>query len=218
MENKYYLLSYSTDLSIIGRFPQSETGFLYNTHNLIRYRQPIDFDIKTGVQLVYHAKRTDLLCSSPYSGCGRFIISKKMLEVLLKHNIGDKFQYFPAEIRHRKKVYDDYYFFYSYDERDDFFLYEESMFAYVMWDKSDRKPLTNIRKAEDLIELRLRAPSGYLFVVEHLAINPEIYKNNEDMVLCPSISVHFFISQRLRLALEYANCTGIAFKEVEGQI
>lgn len=218
MKNKYHLLSYSTDLSVVGRCPQSETriaGTPY-LHNLIPYRQPIDFDIKTGVQLVYHAKKTDLLDSSPYSGCGRLIISKKMLDVLLQHNIGNKFQYFPAEVHHRKKVYDDYYFFYWYDDRDDFFLYEASRFAHIKWDKSDRKPLTNIRKAEDLIEPKMSKPSGYLFVVEHLAISPEVHKNNEDMVLCSSISTYLFISPRLRAALEAANCTGIYFKDIEG--
>lgn len=224
MKVKFFKISYSTDLTIVGEYPQIQKVIysdsphwhpLYFRNVLTSYHEKLDFTpIFDTFSIVNKAKFTDILSTV----LSAYVFNEKMLNVLSNFTMSSTFAAYPIKVQKRLKIVD-YYFFYLHN--DDYahldiketIFYEEK--AQSLIDDPRRYiKINDISEINDWGKWHSKFPK--------LKVEKLIYKNEiKDLDLLDGTygdEAGYFVSLRLKEALEKAGISGILFEEVEKEI
>ena len=150
-----------------------------------------------------------------------YVLREKLLNILLDSNI-DNYQYFEAEVIHRRKHYT-YYLFFIYGDNYDWVDYKNMKF----WGESNRPYGDFYRQPHEQVgtqkkEIKVEVPEQFINwqklypdypnrQYENLKLN---HSNiHHDMIRIPSlIGNDYLVSESLKDKILQAGCTGIEFK------
>lgn len=218
---KYYRISDSVDLNVIGKYPQIEDVkcdcdpiedplFIDN----IGYKK-INFTPKTPIGILNKgAKLTDFLTSPSIGYTKKIIVSDEFKNVLCQ--FGDEnFQFFKSEIEitKNKKVY--YWVLnptnFNYNDID----FKNSEF-FLIRDLFIKEEKLNVNSLEDFLTEKNRIEKlGFLyqFHIEKLFIEP---KSKRDFIIVDNVKagIGYYVSENIKKEITKRNLTGLEFIEL----
>ena len=224
MKVKFFKISCSTDLTIVGEYPQMQKIIYANSpywhphyfrNVLTSYDEKLDFiPIFDTFSIVNKAKFTDILSTV----LSAHIFNEKMLNVLYSFTMSSTFSAHPIKVQKGQKTLDYYFFYlhndnYTYLDTKETVFYEEKNQALIDDPKRYVK-INNISEINDWEKWHSKFPK---LKVEKLIYKPEI----KDLDLLDGTygdEAGYFVSPRLKEALERAGISGISFEEVEKEI
>lgn len=221
----FYIMKYSADLKIVGKFPQMEKMFdgfnaleVYEAWGIIGGKQ-VKEPIKqiSGFKLRYHSKLTDLI-SFVQVGFNALIMSKRFYDLLQTFNCMP-FISVESELTHRSNTYS-YKFVLFQDVYPQYIDFNKSRF-YIGFSSNWKSDVTISsyeeyhRKTKELESLRDSTNErDYLEILE-LHINSSMVV--KDVFLLPNMAA-FIVSSRLKAAIEEMAISGVKFLPAQGYI
>ncbi|MBP6812507.1 MAG: hypothetical protein KA138_13355 [Saprospiraceae bacterium] len=226
---EYFFLNHSTDLKVIGKFPQLEKMFdgynakrRFEAWGLFSENRDTPMSSVSGFELKYHAKLTDWISAGYFGILNSILISEKFYNLLQTFNCMEYISV-DAEVRHRGKSYP-YKFLYLPKESNNVINFEKSRF--YIGQSGGGGWLSDIRiesyqeylqKNEQLKEHNSEAlkTDGLLqdIYLRELHINNTIIDKDFFKL---TIMVALIISQPLKEAMEELKISGVAISPVEG--
>lgn len=220
---KYYILRESTDLKIVGHFPQSIDAkhhcHVWDEPKFIEHQEltPLNFEpIISNAILHNQAKLTDLISTSGMGFTRKLLISGKLKNIIQNYINNIDVQFFQSPIFYENNIIEDYWILYcnkSYSE------------------------LIDVQQST--IKIRRRKPEGGT-IIENISFENyfdfELYmKENKlegklyfsNIRLLDNLEIDFFalkyveggvkylVSEKLKKEIEGIGCTGIEFQPVE---
>ena len=218
---KYYWLTNNIDPKIIGKYDQSESA--YNAPQLYDIGQNGEITENFIVPEPYvhpKAKLTSYLSSVPISNV-KFLILKKEFIIFLKKFKIHEFQTWDMRVHHKEKVINDYCLFHlGYTSQKKYVDYKNSEF--YIGNVKDFKWIGETIKVSDyenfLSTREVLRTQKLMLKGNKLILN--FKEANEDLIRItdtPPIvgSKGYYISERLKNAIEKNGFTGMTFKEIE---
>jgi len=217
---KFFVLSDSIDYKEIGCFPQSQTfinvGSIHDD-DLIMHNGLISKKIILPELQLMNKANLSTIISSPVSN-NDFLVSKNyFIEFIKNFKIGE-IQYWNILVHHKKTIINDYSLFYMFNKnQDDIVNFKESNFLVGSGnDYFTRKnyKLVNINNYDDYIKMKeMLKDEGLIIISDELILN----LTNLDLDMF-RLNVHtggYFVSERLKDAIEQNRFTGMRFQEIE---
>lgn len=221
-----FLLSNSTDLEEIGlEYPQIQKmsidypNYSAQSVQLLDINNRVDYTpFLNSFVLENKSKPTDLLS---FYVSDILIVTEKLLKILLESNIIN-YQYFEADVIHRKKHYK-YYLFFIYGNNYDLVDYKNMTF----WGESQapysdqyrelhervgtQKKEIKVNKIEQLSNWQKLYPDYPNWEYQNLIIKKEMI--HTDMIRTPNFfGSNYYVSEKLKAKIVAAQCTGLDFK------
>ncbi len=215
----YYRISETTDLKIIGKYPQIEEvkcigydpfenpEFIDN----VGYTK-IDFSphIPVGI-LNKGAKLTDFLSSPSIGYSNKLLISGRFKEVLMKFN-DQNFQAFKSKIEIDCENEVDYWVInpinFSYSEID----FKKSQFS-LMKNLFVLEEILKVESLDDFLKEKKRIEKKgfpYSFLIDKLVLNPK-GNNHFKIINYVKGDIGYFVSESLKMGIEQYGLTGMRF-------
>jgi hypothetical protein len=219
---KFYKLNYSISIKEIGYFPQAPNVKLlsYNTSNL--GKRPIRTQLIPPEPILKDkAKATSLLSTPSISFANFLVLEKQIVDTIIEYNIGE-YNTWKMKVHHKKKILENYRLFHlSYSHDDKCVDFKESNF--LIGKLGDWKD-PSIRK-----QVKVMSPDNYMNLLEilsHTDNNSQIrcdkltldFRNTkEDLIRFSDIplGLGYYVSERLKNAIEEKHFTGMTFQEIE---
>ncbi len=217
--NTYYFINFSTDLKIIGHYPQVEhishechlsLSSPHSLKNIVSWKFPDKAPMLDYLILHKKAKLTDVLSFGMISAQG-FLVSERFKEILEQlHLMPHKF--YPAKIEY-KGTFFNYFFLHLVSSSYDIIDFQKSKF-YI----SD----IGLSKVGDI---KFENEENFLLKKKNLILNEsksiraqKLYFRNEfennpiDMFYFTGLHFEVFISQKIKSAIEVMEVTGLNIK------
>ena len=210
---KYYKLTYSIDENEVGCFPQSETAENYNfllSEKSILEINPIPI-------LKKKAKLTSLLLSVPIT-IPKLIIDDESLNFLKFYLTNNYYLSTKIKVKKGNNFFDDYNLFVLLETSDEIIVdFEKSIFfegSNSNWQyKGD---IIKIITLQDYINnLKKDGNSDYCLKTRFLFLNFSGLKKDIIYIEKTSLIGGYFVSEKLKNAIEKEGFTGFAFQEIE---
>ncbi len=215
---KYYTLNLSTEADKIGHaFPQIQmmsAGYDYDAENSVYElaKSVLDFPqfIPNLNSFVVHkkSKLTDTLSTSLLSRSG-LLISHKFKKVLLNHKISS-FKVYPATVTYKSEVHQ-YYWIHLKPELLDLIDYTRSSFL-VLKDythKIGRISITSLNSYyQEREKLKSNNPEKTISIMAEKISFTNLFPSELDFLKIGVFDNEFYISERLKSAIESNNITG----------
>jgi hypothetical protein len=145
-------------------------------------------------------KLTDFLSFGPgYPGM-RFLVNEEMIRILKSHKL-PPYKLYDASLITKSGVNNDYKLFYCPPLKNDIVDFSKTRFSYSFVIKEDK--LFTVENNEEFLELH----NEKVFKTFALALNSRFDQSLD--LFGTQVDYDMYISQRLKEALEAANCTGI---------
>jgi hypothetical protein len=214
---KYYKLTSSKNIKEVGAKPQSEECLIGDIQkDFIPWEGIIDFDFKLPEPILEEkSKQTSYLKVIAISI--RFlVIDNNLLTFLEDYNIGN-YQKWKIKTWQNKQLIEKYNLFILNDSKHQYIDFKKSKFLIGKlgdWrDKSTRKPISINDHKEYLSEReKLRKDKSMIL---HDKIIFDLREANEDMFRVVNAPLGgYYVSERLKSAIEENGFTGMEFKEV----
>lgn len=217
---KYFLLSDSINNKEIGCFPQSQTfinvGSLRDDDLLMRNGLINRKIIIPELQLMNKAIPSTII-SSPVNNSNFLVTKNYFIEFLRNYKLG-KIQYWNLLVHHKKHILNDYSLFYMFNKnQDDFINFKDSKFLVGSGDDYFTRKnynLVKINNYNDYIKMKeMLKDEGLIIISDELIL----YLSNLDLDMF-RLNVHtggYFVSERLKDAIEQNRFTGMRFQEIE---
>jgi len=219
---RFYKLTLSTDEKIIGRYPQSTemvtTGdFGFNKNFNLGYEGPIKkLNILPETKLEDKAVLTDIVDScyliSPYF----LIVNPNLITLFIKFNLPD-YEVFDSPVHHKGDINKYQLFHIEYPSNDEVIDFSKSKF-YI--GERGQAPSNAIRKVDNFkhykkVQQHVKIEfSGKNLLCKELTL--DFSKNSFDLFRLTVVpALGYFISERLKDAIEGKGFTGFDFKEID---
>lgn len=232
---EYFIMSKSSDPKIIGpKYPQcekmcgEERGEYYYPAPWSVWKIPSEGELKISpkvdcFELKYHAKVTDLISAVQLSAPSVMLLSERFYHLLTDYNCM-RSMVFESKVVHRKKIYP-YRFLYFPDQHNHFIDFKKSRF-YVAgggrWSynidfgnfeayekerrgRDEKNEIARKKKAFDEMEF-IKLLDRYL---DESKVDKDLFR------LCGPM-LAFFVSKRLKDAIESQGMTGMKFTPAQG--
>ncbi len=232
---EYFIMSKSTDPKVIGpKYPQcekmcgEEKGEYYYQAPYSVWKIPLEGELKTEpkvdcFELKYHAKVTDLISATQLSGSAVMLLSLRFYQLLLDFNCM-RTVVFESKVVHRKKNYP-YRFLYFPDNHEQFIDFKKSRFSVgessYRW--SYNINLNNFEEYKKEIEKReeqntiARSTAGAkMEIITLLELYLDQSRIDKDFFRLRTPMLAFFVSKRLKVAIENQGLTGMVFTPAQG--
>jgi hypothetical protein len=185
------------------------TGTFIDYHELFAEdKLPNKLPEKITFILPKNRKLTDFVGSGFLCSYG-FLISQKVLEIILKYNLGN-YKTYPVEILHKDQLHTNYYFFAFRNELSDYINFEKSTFFYQKeYLKFESRKQITINSKEDYLKYTEEERDyihAKLFVFQD-KIRPDLFTIDK------FVFGDTFISKGL--TNELSNCTGLKIEETK---
>ncbi len=217
----YYKIVDVKPASAYGVIPQSQRmteGYNYLAPNSVRNipsKEKIEcipnFD---AIQLNYRAKLTDWISSiNVIPSWIYLILSEKLSGIILSYKMPKELQSFNAYVVKRKKKYN-YKCLYSYNLNKQIVNYEKSQFAIVDDFYRTKIQATRVANLDELYAKQKEMKGGENLTFEKVVLNQNRI-DTDFFRLMDGVASGYYVSERLKNAIQEAECTGIAFQSVE---
>ena len=189
----------------------------FNAKNSIRklkFRGKLEFTPNlNGIELKnsFNPNKRDIMILSSTGNRGGIIISDKLLEVINEFKLPNELQVFDVNAIHKGIDYH-YNYFYLYNPKQEEYLnfkemlfYETNMVGIIKRELkiNNYNDYLNFKNENKLIQIY---PNQLIFLKE---------KINTDIFNLSYIGLGYYVSERLKEAIEEANCQGIEFTPIE---
>jgi|GEM_PF-6669985 len=233
---EYFFLKKSTDLKVIGKYPQSEKmcgedvgHYDYRLPYSVRWI-PSEGELKTSpkvdcFELKHHAKATDLISTVQVSSLAVVLISERFYQFLQKFNCMPSMA-FQSQVVHRDKKLC-YQFLYFPEYQNQFVDFNQSRFVLktpvpgTYEHKREEITFKNfdeyLQKYQFLEHTRLASSNPderYYIQAANLCINESVA--NLDFFRLRHPNDNFFVSAKLKESIEDNGFTGMEFIPVQG--
>lgn len=217
---KFFVLSDSIDNKEIGCFPQSQTFINVGSirdEDMIMHNGLISRKIIIPELQLMNKAILSTIISSPVDNSNFLVTKNYFIEFLKNFKLGE-IQHWNLLVHHKKKILDDYSLFYMFNKnQDDFVNFKESKFSVGSGDNyftRENYKDVKINNYGDYIEMReMLIDEGLVIVCDELILN----LTNLDLDMF-RLNVHtggYFVSERLKNAIEQNRFTGMRFQEIE---
>ncbi|CAL2082648.1 conserved protein of unknown function [Tenacibaculum sp. 190524A02b] len=215
---KYFELKNSTNIKEVGKLPQSEDGYFGDVQqSFIPFEGLIDFDFKLPEpKLEKKAKQTSFL--NVIITSGKFlVIDDDFLNFLKDFNIGE-YQSWKIKIYQEKELIEKYNLFFLNDiKQSDYIDYTKSKFYKgKFFDYENKGEIVEIINYQDFLEKReaVKNEKNKLHLLDEKIVF-DLRRVKEDMFkIMNSPRSGYYISERLKEAIEAKGLTGMSFTEI----
>ncbi len=204
------------DPEAVGACPQSEgmiSGYNYLAPNSIRkidYSKKIDFPLNLdSIRMAHRAKWVDIVNSVVINSLCSKIISKRLMDILENFRL-PAHQIFDAVLK-KGKIVKTYSFFYIYEFGQDYIDYEKSEF-FIGRSFGSRIESIEINTQEEYKKAKATTPLPLFVSIDKLVLLKEC---PYDMIRLYQGATGYYISDRLKNAMEEAGCVGIRYIPIE---
>ena len=201
----------AVDASVVGVYPQvgerwpwSADRWGPDSYTMTPLKGPIEFEIIfPHFVLEDGAKLTDWV-STPNVDRNYLMVSTRLMDLLKEYRL-DEYQYFPAPVHTPKGIVDYHLIYFPWPRQDDFIDWEKSLF------KEDNEGVS--------VELRFQESRRFLMEnndntkMKEAVIFPD--KITMDVFRFTNYRSGFYVSERLKNAMEAAGMTGILYEVPE---
>lgn len=215
----FFAISRSTDPNIIGpvrvqaaRAELSvEIKHPFLSRNVLFKEMPIEKVITPTPVIEPRAKLTDLLSGSAVGNGMQLMISEKLKDLISKEN-HPGIQFFPMQVIYKKKVLNNYWlsnpFAFDFDAID----YETSIFEVRRYGITPIKEVS-VDNEKTFFNMKEALQEPEALTIKKLAIK----KKSQNLLLFIHVDggIQYCVSEKLKMEIEAAGCTGIAFSPVE---
>lgn len=215
--SKYFRLGKSYNIKETGKSPQSIEGFMGDIQkDILPFEGPIEFEFNLPIpKLQKGARLTTLLSVVMFSG-RYFAFGDEFIDFLKDFNIGE-YQHWPIDVIQNKKIVKGYNLFYLATTRQrEYIDYANSSF-YVGSIRDYKFVGDDVRVSnyEEFLKIKNELRDKKLFLkYSKLVIN--LTNAEEDIFrFVNSFEGGYYVSNRLRQAIEDNQFTGFAFDEIE---
>ncbi len=206
---KLFKLEQSVEGPIIGDFPQVQEKWPWpmdrwgeNSYAMTPLKGPIEFDIIFPYfELAKRAKLTDWV-SAVNVDRNYFMVSTRLL-ALLKGFVWDEYQYFPVPVHTPNEIVDYHLIYFPWPRQDEYIDWKSSIFQHIV-------------PSGAIEEIQFENSGRYL--MEHTDdVKMEkavIFSENItlDLFRFKNYNSGFYVSERLKNAMEAAGMTGIVYE------
>ncbi|KAF9659324.1 hypothetical protein HBA12_03495 [Tenacibaculum mesophilum] len=214
---RYYKLTFSNSIKEIGAFPQSEDCILGDIQqDFIPLEGIIDIDFKLPEPILEKkAKRTSYIKVVAISDF--LVINDDLLGFLKKFNIGNH-QDWKIKVWQNKQLLPNYNLFFINDVKQDTYIdFSNSEFYSKKlgdWDNSSVQQSVLVNDYHEYLFEKEKLRKDKLLLLHH-KVTLNLSKTNEDMFRFVNVSPNgYFVSEKLKNAIEENGFTGIEFIEV----
>ena len=214
---KYYKLNFSSNLKEIGKFPQSEDCIIGDVQqDFIPWEGKIDFDFKLPEPILEKkAKQTSYIVVVAISKF--LVIDDEFLSFLRLFNIGN-YQEWKINTWQNKQLIDKYNLFLINNTKQDKYIdFSKSEFYSKKlgdWDNSSAQQPVSVNDYDEYVSEKERLRKDKLMLLEK-KVYLDLSKATEDMFrIVNAPPGGYFVSERLKNAIEESGFTGMEFIEV----
>ncbi|MEZ4971618.1 MAG: hypothetical protein R2814_18495 [Flavobacteriaceae bacterium] len=224
---KYYKLDFSLNVDEVGKYPQIET--MYNLGDIekvdnypMAYKQSIDFIWDIPQPILYRqSKLTTLLSGGIFSSFILLVFRTSFVRFLERFNLGE-YRSWPIKVHYKGQIFKEYSLFHiSYPSDEQYVDYASSEFLIGTsedWQNPDiRKPVKveGYANYQSLMEVLKENENN-----ARIRCNKLIFDfTGTDIDMFRLIDIPFgegyYVSERLKTAIEEQGFTGMAFEEIE---
>ncbi len=201
----------------IGRFPQVESFKVYGSIRELGKNSKIVEEVTLPQPILFSKSKPSTYLTGVVNSKLFLIVKNYFIEFLLDFNIGNH-QLWNLKIQHRKKISDDYCLFHlSYPKQAQYVDYLQSDF--YIGKRSDRKykgKFIKIKNCKNYLSTYIVLyEEGFRLKCDRLIFN--FSTATEDLFRLTDIPFGhgYYVSERLKDAMEKKRFTGMAFKEIE---
>lgn len=214
---KYYKLSYSIDEKEIGIFPQC-----IDSKNLppiqefgLGFYEKIDKELILPEPIIRNSAILTNILSTVIDSSIFFVIDNDLLNFILNFNI-DYYQTWKLKTMHKGKAIDKYNLFHLSFPSWEIINFEKTIFKVqdINSNLLNEKKYQNSKKYQDDWKKLIWEGSVITFDVLHL----DFSKLNMDLIRIidiDSVGIGYYVSEKLKAAIEKEGFTGFAFREIE---
>ena len=219
---KYYFLSNSINKKLIGRYPQSES--LSTESNIFTFKQHEEItkdSILPEPILHVRSKLTAYIQSVPVNNLRFLILRNDFISFLKTYKINN-FQYWGLTMYQNKnnKSIDNYSLFHIHESYQEKYVdYKKSNFHIKKIGDNNSKKTVNINSYEEycnLLEFLREEDQNLMMCSEKLIL--DFNKATDDIFRLsnmPYLGSGYYVSERLKNAIEEKSFTGMVFQEIE---
>lgn len=215
---KYFRISPKVDIKETGKYPQSTTCKEHgDTYKINKIEGEIKSFNPPEPILDSKSRPTSYLHSIPVSYIKLMIINDNLMKFIVEFGV-NSYQMWKAKIHHRKKVLKNYFFFYLTNSAQERYVdYAKSKFYIGKlkdWKfRGDSIKVKDYNNYKSIFELLHN--DGYWLKCDELVF--DFSSANEDLLRLTDIPFGhgYYVSERLKNAMEKERFTGMAFKEIE---
>ena len=217
---KYYFLSNSINRKLIGRYPQSES--LSTESNIFTFKQHEEItkdSILPEPILHVRSKLTAYIDSIPINKFWFLILRNDFIRFLKTYKINN-FQYWGLTVYKNKKSIDNYSLFHVHESYQEKYVdYKKSNFHVKKIGDNNSKKTVNINSYEEycnLLEFLREEDQNLMMYSEKLVL--DFNKATDDIFRLdnlPCLGIGYYVSERLKNAIEEGGFTGMEFSEIE---
>tara|TARA_R110001583_G_scaffold60219_10_gene179040 strand:- start:938 stop:1618 length:681 start_codon:yes stop_codon:yes gene_type:complete len=215
---KYYKLTHSIDRKIIGVFPQSEECFVGDIQkDFIPWEGPIDFDFKLPEPILEKKSKQTSYVRVVAISVRFLVVDNEFLNFLKNYNIGN-YQKWKIKTWQNEELIKKYNLFILNDTKQSEYIdFEKSDFLIGKlgdWkDRSTRRPIS-IKNYDEYIYKKEKLGKESLMLL-HDKVTLDLKGVNVDMFRIVNAPLGgYYVSERLKNAIEENGFTGMEFKEV----
>lgn len=214
---KFYKLSNSIDDAIVGKYPQGEKSIVQgNIEQLYGVTVPDNEGlVLPELLLVDKAIITDYIQVVTINSFFFLILNKKFKTLLNNFNV-EKANSFAINIHHKKKIIASHSIFYLLESKEDICV-EYSKSSFYTGTLKDYKYVGETVAINNSIDFRIfndkLLSEGLYLKCKELHLNFSNIKDDLIRVTNAMFGSGYYVSERLKKAIESNNLTGMSFKE-----
>ncbi|MDO5655543.1 MAG: hypothetical protein Q4G27_05325 [Flavobacteriaceae bacterium] len=216
---KYYKLVESININEIGIYPQvTNTEKFFDTQEFgLGFNERIEKEFILPVPIMENkAKVTSIISVTAIDNSVFLVLKNYFIDFLKKFKIGD-FQFWNIDVYHKKQLIKDYYLFHlSYPSQKEVIDFEKSKFKI----KDNTNIILEQKKYTDYhgyqTDWKKLIWEGSVITFDTLYL--DFSSANLDLIRIidiDSIGIGYYVSERLKNAIEKEKFTGFAFQEIE---
>lgn len=160
------------------------------------------------------AKVTDVMSAGTISATG-LLVNKKVREIFNQHNLMSH-KYYPVEIEAKGDILH-YDFFQPFDEMNynNYIDFEKTLFKWFSFTEEIENTPVKLKSYKEYLDKRHTQGVCNTIAIENLVLTNKFSKDLDVFTFSPIMGVDdFFISERLKNALEANNVSGIEYHPV----
>ncbi|MBX3242374.1 MAG: hypothetical protein KIT80_04490 [Chitinophagaceae bacterium] len=217
--SKYFFINVSTDLKIVGHYPQVE-HISHECHlslstprslkKIVSWKFPDEPPFLDYLILHKKATLTDVLSFGMISTQG-FLVSERFKNLLEQFNIISH-KFYLAKVEY-KGTFFTYYFLHLVSNNFDIIDFEKSTFYISVIDLKKIDDITIIDKSDFLIKKDELLKQSKSIRVQRLFFIEQFYKKPMDMFYLPGLHFNIFISKKLKAGITATDISGLNIQE-----
>jgi len=216
---KYYKIKHSIDPKVVGGYIQASGSLKRGNIDNIGLRSKITIPVDPPILVLDKKSKPTTLLSSWIDYSVFLVVKDYFVQFLENFTIPD-YQYWNIEVYHKKELIPIYQLFHISNPSDsDYIDYRKSDFYIIRrWDDTYTPKPVSIENHKQYLDLQNKLNDGNDFLeIEYKKLVMDFSTATEDIIRFVDVSLNFgyYISERLKNAIEKERFTGMEIVEIE---